>query len=347
MKYRSNFSLQELTTFKTPGIAAHYYSFDTEEELMSIVQKNDFERISNYYKDVLVLGKGSNILLLGDVKGVVLKNEMVGINIIEESKDEIFIEVGAGMIWHQLVLYALEKDWAGIENLALIPGTVGAAPVQNIGAYGVELKDVFHSLRCWHFEEKKWYQPGWNECQFGYRDSIFKQQWKNKTLITRVQLKLSKNEMLNTEYGAIRSELENMGIFKPTIREVAKAVMNIRNSKIPDPDVIPNAGSFFKNPIITDEQYKYLSTDYPEIPCFKSPDGYKIPAGWLLEKANWRGYAEGGIGCYEKQALVVIHTGGGTGEDILTFTEKIQQSVRRKFGIELEREVNLVGHLPA
>jgi len=143
MKYRSNFSLQELTTFKTPGIAEHYYSFDTEEELMSIVQKNDFERISNYYKDVLVLGKGSNILLLGDVKGVVLKNEMVGINIIEESKDEIFIEVGAGMIWHQLVLYALEKDWAGIENLALIPGTVGAAPVQNIGAYGVELKMFF------------------------------------------------------------------------------------------------------------------------------------------------------------------------------------------------------------
>jgi UDP-N-acetylmuramate dehydrogenase len=218
--------------------------------------------------------------------------------------------------------------------------------VQNIGAYGVELKDVFHSLRCWHFEEHQWYQLGLDECRFGYRDSIFKQEWKNKTLITSVQFRLSKNGILNTEYGAITSELEKMGILKPTIREVAKAVMNIRNSKIPDPEVIPNAGSFFKNPVITDNQYKYLAIDYPDIPYYKSTEGYKIPAGWLLEKAHWKGYVEGGVGCYEKQALIVIHTGGATGKDILNFTEKMQASVRRKFGITLEREVNLVGQLP-
>lgn len=347
MEYSQHFSLQHLTTFKTPGFASHFFSFKNEEELTSIVQRNDFERISNHYKDILVLGKGSNLLLLGNVNGVVLKNEIDGLKIIEESADDIFIEVGAGMDWHHVVLHAIENGWAGIENLALIPGTAGAAPVQNIGAYGVELKDVFQSLRCWHFEDNKWYQLGLDECQFGYRDSIFKRGWKNKTVITSVQFKLSKNAILNTEYGAIMSELGKMGILKPTILEVANAVMNIRNSKIPNPDLIPNAGSFFKNPTITDKQYEYLKIDYPEMPYYKLPDGYKIPAGWLLEKGNGRGYSEGGVGCYEKQALILINTGGAKGKDILAFSKKIQQSVREKFGIELEREVNLAGNLPS
>lgn len=344
MDYRQHFSLQHFTTFKTPGFASHFFSFKNEEELISILQRTDFERISNHYKDILVLGKGSNLLLLGDVNGVVLKNEIDGLKIIEESTDDILVEVGAGMDWHHLVLYAIENGWAGIENLALIPGTVGAAPVQNIGAYGVELKDVFYSLRCWHFEENKWFQLGLDECQFGYRDSIFKRDWKNKTVITSVRFTLNKKTMLNTEYGAITSELAKMGVLKPSILEVAKAVINIRNSKIPDPHLIPNAGSFFKNPTIADKQYEYLKIDYPEMPYYKLPDGYKVPAGWLLEKANGRGYSDGSVGCYEKQALILINTGGATGKDILTFSKKLQQSVREKFGVELEREVNLAGN---
>jgi len=344
MKYKQHFSLQELTTFKTPGFAAHFFSFKQEEELISILQRFDFENISNHYKDILLLGKGSNMLLVGDVKGVVLKNEIEGLKIIEEGVDEIFIEVGAGMDWHQLVLYTIDKGWSGIENLALIPGTVGAAPVQNIGAYGVELKDVFHSLRCWHFEEKKWIYLRLEECQFAYRDSIFKKQWRNKSVITSVQFKLSKKAKLNIEYGAITSELEKMGIQEPSIKEVAEAVINIRNSKIPSPKLIPNAGSFFKNPTISDEKFENLKEIYPDMPFYKLPVGYKIPAGWLLEKANWRGYSSKGVGCYENQALILVNTGGASGKQILDFSEQIQQSIREKFEIELEREVNVVGN---
>ena len=345
MEYKQHFSLQELTSFKTPGFATHFFSFKKEEELISILQRQDFENISNHYKDILVLGKGSNILLVGDIAGVVLKNEMEAFKIIEERGDEIFIEAGAGLDWHQLVLYTIEKGWSGIENLALIPGTVGAAPVQNIGAYGVELKDVFHSLRCWHFEEKKWIELSLEECQFGYRDSIFKKKLKNRTVITSVRVRLSKKAKLNTEYGAIKTELEKMGIHEPTIKEVAEAVINIRNSKIPSPNLLPNAGSFFKNPTISEEQFEKLKEIYPDMPFYKLPIDYKIPAGWLLEKANWKGYFSNGVGCYEKQALILVNTGGASGKQILSFSEQIQQSVRDKFQIELEREVNVVGNL--
>lgn len=345
MEYKKNFSLKELTSFKTPGFATHFFSFKKEEALTAILQRKDFEKISNHYKDILVLGKGSNILLAGDFVGVVLKNEMEAFKMIEERGDEIFIEVEAGMDWHQLVLFTIEKGWSGIENLALIPGTVGAAPVQNIGAYGVELKDVFHSLRCWHFEEKKWIRLSIEDCQFGYRDSIFKKKWKNKTIITSVRLKLSRGAKLNTGYGALTTELEKMGILEPTIKEVAEAVMNIRMAKIPSPDLIPNAGSFFKNPAISDEQFGKLKEIYPEMPFYSLPVGYKIPAGWLLETANWKGYYSNGVGCYEKQALILVNKGSASGKEILAFSEQIQQSVREKFQIELEREVNVVGNL--
>lgn len=292
---------------------------------------------------VRVLGGGSNILLTDNVPGLIIKNEIDGIAIAEVSKEETLIEVGGGVEWHDLVLWAIGNDLGGIENLSLIPGSVGAAPIQNIGAYGVELKDVFHSLEAVELATGKVHTFNLSDCNFGYRDSYFKKEGKGKYFISKVRLKLSvRNHELNLSYGAIERTLEEMEVQNPTVQDVSHAVISIRRSKLPDPKEIGNSGSFFKNPELSKEDFNPLFEQYPNIPKYELPnEKVKVPAGWLIEQAGWKGKRFGDIGCHEKQALVLVNYGNGNGKDIWDLAQKIQNSVKDKFGVQLTPEVNI------
>lgn len=288
-----------------------------------------------------ILGGGSNVLLSGPVQGTVILNRIKGIDIVREEDAYVWLRVGAGEVWHDLVLYAIGKNLGGIENLALIPGTVGASPIQNIGAYGVEVKDTITTVEAWEWE-KGAIKPFSNEaCHFGYRDSIFKHELKARTVVTAVTFRLRKQPKLNTDYGAIREELATMGV-PPSIQAVAQAVMNIRRSKLPDPAVIGNAGSFFKNPTIPQADYDALQEQFPDIPAYPAAAGLaKIPAGWLIEQCGWKGYRRGDAGIHTRQALVLVNYGQATGAQIWQLSEDVMQSVQEKFGIALEREVQV------
>lgn len=294
--------------------------------------------------EIFVLGGGSNILLTGFVDKIVLKNEIAGIKIKEEDDTHVLLEVGTGEIWHDLVLWAIENDFGGIENLALIPGTVGAAPIQNIGAYGVELEEVFIGLEAYKIDtgDKRYFTK--EECQFGYRDSIYKKELKSEYFITRVLLQLTKRDhKLNTSYGAIRKSLEDKNIINPTIEDVSITVISIRKSKLPDPKIIGNCGSFFKNPEISKSMFLQLQQKFPKIIHYSLPSGdIKIPAGWLIEQCNWKGKKVGNVGCYKKQALVIVNYGGATSKEIVDLSNNIRESVFQKFEIALETEVSFI-----
>jgi len=328
----NNASLKSFTTFGVEATCDHLYRVEDLEELRLAVQ---------YLERPLILGGGSNVLPIGDIHRNVLRIELKGIDFVEQSNDPL-IHVAAGEIWHELVLWTLKHELGGIENLSLIPGTMGAAPMQNIGAYGVELESVFHSLEAIEIGTGITKTFTKDECRFGYRDSIFKKEAKDKYVIVGVVLKLSYDHHLNTSYGAIQDVLNERGIRQPTIHDVSKVVIDIRQSKLPDPAVIGNAGSFFKNPIIPLHQYETLKTSFPNVPGFPSgANEMKVPAGWLIEQAGWKGFRKGDAGCYEKQALVLVNYGNAQGHDIMELANEIIVSVKQKFGVIIYPEVNL------
>lgn len=329
-------SLKNHHTFGIHVSAAVLAHIDQPEELAELAVMKSLPPIA------LVLGGGSNILFTRPVNGTVIHNRIKGISILRENEQYVWVRAMAGVVWHDLVKFALSHNLGGIENLALIPGYVGAAPVQNIGAYGAEAKDTIESVVCWHLEEKNFFTLNVAACRLGYRDSIFKQELKGKTIITSVDFRMDKYPRPNTAYGAIRQELEKAGVDKPTIQTVAAAVIAIRRSKLPDPTVINNAGSFFKNPVITTAQLAIIHKDYPEMPFYPADEQMvKIPAGWLTEQAGWKGYRKGDAGVHPHQALVLVNYGHALGTEILALSDTIMQSVQSRFGILLEREVQI------
>ena len=332
MELINNAPLKSFTTFGVEATCNHLYRVEDFEELKLAVQ---------FLENPLILGGGSNVLPIGDIHRNVLRIEMKGIRILEDGPEPL-IGVAAGEVWHEFVLWALSNDLGGIENLSLIPGTMGAAPMQNIGAYGVELESVFHSLQAIEVGTGRVTSFSKEECKFGYRDSIFKKEVKDKFVITGVNVRLTKDHKVNTSYGAIQDVLKEKGITHPTIHDVSNAVIAIRQSKLPDPAVIGNAGSFFKNPIIPSLQYEALKALHPQVPGFPAEEGFtKVPAGWLIEHAGWKGVRRGNVGCYEKQALVLVNHGGARGEEIWDLAEEIISSVENQYGIKLTPEVNL------
>lgn len=328
-------SLKPYNTFGFDYPAAALIPFHDPAELAAIAEDLSLPRPFH------VLGGGSNVLLTGAVKGTVLLNRIPGIELIEEDEDSVVLRVGAGEVWHHFVEHVIAQGWGGVENLSLIPGTVGAAPIQNIGAYGVEVKDVIHSVEAWHWEQRNFIRIAAADCHFGYRDSIFKAALKDKAVVTRVNFRLSKKPVLHTEYGAIRDELQAMDV-PASLANVAAAVVRIRRSKLPDPAQIGNAGSFFKNPVVPAALFEELRQRFPEMPSYTSPDGgRKLPAGWLIEHCGWKGFREGDAGVHARQALVLVNYGKAAGSDIKKLSERIMDSVAQEFGISLEREVQM------
>ena len=339
MHIQKNVSLKPLNTFGLEAKARVFVEVKSIEDLQEVLQS---EVASN--NPLFILGGGSNVLLSKDFDGLVIKNSIMGKEVVHETDDFVLVKIGAGENWHNFVLYALENGWGGIENLSLIPGTVGAAPMQNIGAYGVEIKEVFEHLQAVNISNGEVEKFNKEACRFGYRESIFKNKVKGQYIITHVTLKLTKEDhLLNTSYGAISETLEEMKVKKPTIQDVSEAVIKIRQSKLPDPSKIGNAGSFFKNPSVDRIQYEELKTEYPEIPGYDLPDNnVKVPAGWLIEQCGWKGVTRGAIGVHKNQALVLVNYGGGSGDDLKGLAEEIRASVIEKFGIELSAEVNII-----
>ncbi|MDN3655688.1 UDP-N-acetylmuramate dehydrogenase [Ferruginibacter paludis] len=339
---KENFSLKQFNTFGIDASAQYFSTFNSVEQLEELLAfKKDISNASLTMP--LILGGGSNILLTKNVEGLVLKNNLKGIEKIAEEGDAVFIKAGAGENWHQLVMYCINNNLAGMENLSLIPGNVGASPMQNIGAYGVELKDVFYELEAFHLNEKQTVIFGLNDCKFGYRESVFKRQFKNQFVITSVTYRLSKTPHFNTSYGAIEQELQAMGVEQLSIQGISQAVINIRSSKLPDPKVIGNAGSFFKNPEIDQQQFEVIKQTFPNVVGYALDNGnVKLAAGWLIEQCGWKGYRKGDAGCHAKQALVLVNYGNATGEEIFKLSKEIIESVQQKFGVLLEREVNII-----
>lgn len=337
VQIRENISLKGHNTFGIAATAKYFAVFTSAAGLEEVL--NDKRMQSE--KTKLTLGGGSNILFTKDVNGLVLKNEIGGIELVGEDEEFFFVRAGSGVGWHPFVLHCLQNNFAGVENLALIPGSVGASPMQNIGAYGVELKDVFYSLEAFHLQEKTLHSFYKEDCHFGYRESVFKHEYKGQYIITAVTFRLNKTPSYNTSYGAITAELEKLQIDQLSIQAIAQAVINIRTSKLPDWEQLGNAGSFFKNPLVSSEQFEKLKTTFPNIVGFPQAEGVKLAAGWLIEQCGWKGHRTGDAGCYEKQALVLVNYGAATGTDIYKLSEKIIASVQEKFGVLLEREVNI------
>lgn len=337
MQIRENISLQSFNTFGIQAHARYFAPFATVEELKELLSYKQHSINSR-----LILGGGSNILLTKDFDGLVLKNELNGIEVVQEDETSYYVKAGAGVNWHQFVNYCIENNFAGVENLSLIPGSCGASPMQNIGAYGVEIKDVFHELEAFHIQDQVMKTFTLEECHFGYRESVFKRAFKNQFVITSVTYRLRKQPVFNTSYGAIHQELERMGVTELSIRAISQAVMNIRTSKLPDWREVGNAGSFFKNPQVPNELFRILKEQYPDIVGYPHEGNTKLAAGWLIEQCGWKGYRKGDAGCYLKQALVLVNYGSATGQEIYQLSEEIIQSVKAKFGVELEREVNII-----
>lgn len=328
-----HFSLKNYNSFGIEVETEFFAAISNEAELIEVLK-------SNGNKPFRVLGGGSNVLLTEDYKGLTLVMQNKGISILEETASHVLIEVQAGENWHELVLWALENDFGGIENLALIPGSVGAAPIQNIGAYGVELSSVFHRCKALDLESLSFNEFDKAACEFGYRSSVFKTRLKGKAIITRVQFKLSKkNHQTHTQYGTLQASLQGKEM---SIQNIAASVIAIRKSKLPDPAQIGNSGSFFKNPVIPVNQFKQLQENYPEVPHYPdTADKIKIPAGWLIEKLGYKGKRFGDAGVHEKQALVLVNYGNAKGVELLNLAQQIQEQVLQNFGVQLEVEVNI------
>lgn len=333
MIIKENVSLKAYNTFGIDTHAKHFATFSSASEL---------DELLGFDKNKLILGGGSNILFTSDYNGLVLKNEIKGIDVVHEDDNHVYIKAGAGENWHRFVLFCIERELAGVENLSLIPGNVGASPMQNIGAYGVEIKDVFHDLEAHHLHDRKTVTFSNADCEFGYRESVFKNRYKGQFVILNVTFRLNKVPHYNTSYGAIEEELQKMG-GEVNIHSISQAVINIRSSKLPDPKQIGNAGSFFKNPTVPAHLFIKLKEQYPSIPGYPQESGdIKIAAGWLIEQCGWKGYRKGDAGCHSRQALVLVNYGNARGKEIYDLSEEILQSVKQKFGISLEREVNIV-----
>lgn len=335
VELKHNISLKPFNTF---GIDVQTESF---VEINSIVKLQEI--LKNNQKEILILGGGSNILFTKNFDGLLIKNNIKGIELVNDNENEVILKVGAGENWHDFVMYCVSKNYAGLENLSLIPGTVGASPMQNIGAYGVEVKESIISVEALNIKDGTIRNFSNAECEFDYRSSIFKTSQKGKYFITSVVFQLSKKPTINSSYGAIEDELKIMGVVNPTIQDISKAVINIRSSKLPNPNELGNSGSFFKNPVVSISKKNLLLEKYPSIPHYLQNDGsFKIAAGWLIETCGWKGKRVDNYGVHTKQALVIVNYGGATGKQILHFSEEIIQSVKSTFDIELEREVNIV-----
>lgn len=328
-------SLLPYNSFHVDVMADQFVSISDIDQLKEALQTDSGNSAS-------ILGGGSNVLFTKDVKGLVLKPDIRGIDLIKENESHVYIRAGAGENWHSFVVYTIGRNWGGLENLSLIPGNVGAAPIQNIGAYGVELKDSFYELEAYDRKHGKVYTFGLNDCSFGYRNSFFKAAGRNRYIILNVTFLLNKTPILNTSYGAIREELKQMDIRTPSVRSVSEAVINIRRSKLPDPAEIGNAGSFFKNPVVDHSLFLSLSKSNPDLPAYPHEEGsVKLAAGWLIEQCGWKGHRQGDAGVHPRQALVLVNYGHASGREILELADAVAASVKKRFGISLEREVNV------
>ena len=336
MTIKENISLQSFTSFGCNETSRYFTSVASADEVLEVLQWCKEKNIP-----YLILGTGSNVLFTKTYEGLILKNEIAGIVKTNETATEVFLSVGAGENWHHFVSYCVQKGWGGIENLSLIPGTVGASPIQNIGAYGVEVQECIQSVTALDTLNDQWVNLSNHDCAFGYRDSLFKQQ-KNRYLITQVHFVLQKQPHLRTDYGAIKEVLHEKNIKNPSMADVSNAVIQIRNAKLPDPAILGNAGSFFKNPSISKTDYEKLALQFPQMMAYPISDKvYKLAAGWLIEHCGWKGVRKGKVGCFEKQSLVIVNYDHASGKEIFDFSEEIIQSVLQKFTILLEREVNI------
>ena len=339
MQVQENYSLRKYNTFGIDVMAKYFTTFFSEDDLKECLHENR----PGFSK--MILGGGSNILFTKDFDGLVLKNEITGIDIISEDEECVYVQVGAGVSWHKFVRFCVDANLGGVENLSLIPGNAGASPMQNIGAYGVEIKDVFVELEAFHLRELTTQKFSNDDCHFGYRESVFKNKYKGDFAIVNVTYRLRKKPVFNISYGALESELEKMHVKELSVKAISDAVINIRTSKLPDPALIGNAGSFFKNPVIGKQELQELEKLHKEkkIPFYQvGNENYKIPAGWLIEQCGWKGYRKRDVGCYEKQALVLVNYGNATGKEIYDLSEEIKISVKEKFGVVIEREVNII-----
>ena len=337
MKIRHNISLKKYNTFGIEAFASHFVEITTIQSLKEVLQQKG-------YPKKLVLSGGSNMLITNDLNALVMHINIKGITILSEDENHVILEIMAGENWHELVIWTINHDYGGLENLSLIPGNVGTSPIQNIGAYGVELKDCFESCEAMDVSTQQLITFTKSDCQFGYRDSIFKNSGKGKYIITSVNLKLNKPpHRLNTSYGAIETQLKENKIDNPTIKDVSKSVVAIRQKKLPDPVKLGNSGSFFKNPVITKEKFITFLENNPEAPFYQiSETTYKIPAAWLIEQCGFKGKRFGDAGVHKNQALVLVNYGGASGQELLLLATKIQDAVLTRFGIEIKPEVNII-----
>jgi UDP-N-acetylmuramate dehydrogenase len=337
MKLNTDYPLESLNTF---GISVDGKYFTQVASVDEIGEAAGFSRLHKI--PLLVLGGGSNLLFTRNYEGLVMKVDIMGIEKVGETFNNVFLKVGAGENWDDFVQYCVDRNLGGIENLSLIPGNVGASPIQNIGAYGVQMEDHFEALEFYHYDEERVFHYRREDCAFGYRDSIFKKDLKGKGVVTSVTFRLDKDPVLKTGYGSIREELELMQVKEPVIQELRNAVIRIRTSKLPDPKMLGNAGSFFKNPTVTAEIHGRLQASHSKLVSFSQPDGtFKLAAGWLIEQCGWKGIRIGDAGVHKDQALVLVNFGRATGSQIFDLSEQVRDSVKNKFGIELEREVNV------
>jgi UDP-N-acetylmuramate dehydrogenase len=336
MQIQENISLKSRNTFGIDVKARRYAVFTDLEELTKLAAQFRPSKL-------LILGGGSNVLFTRDYDGLVLANGIKGIELIREDEHHLYVRAGGGENWSQFVAYCVRRGWAGVENLSLIPGDVGASPIQNIGAYGVELKEVFYELDAFHLQDRKVFAFSVNDCQFGYRDSVFKHRLKGQYVIVNVTLRLNKIPLFNTRYGSVEEELKKMGTRQLSIQAIAQAVINIRSAKLPDPAKIPNAGSFFKNPTVNKATFQKLREGHPAIVGYENGDGsMKLAAGWLIEQCGWKGFRKGDAGCHTHQALVLVNYGHASGQDILDLSQEIVHSVKNRYGVELVREVQVI-----
>lgn len=338
IRFEENKNLKLLNTFGLDVTCSYYTVINSKEELLELIKETIYQNNPR-----LILGGGSNMLFTDNFNGLVIKNNIKGIEVITESEDEVIVKAGGGEVWHEFVLFCIQNNFGGLENLSLIPGCVGASPMQNIGAYGVEIKDVFHALTAIDLNTGLTKVFDKKACEFGYRESVFKHKYKNQFLIADVSFKLSKKHQLSTHYGAINDELTLKGIKNPSIRDVSDAVIAIRQSKLPDPKEMGNAGSFFKNPEIPAEKYLKLKAQFENLVAYPLDNGnYKLAAGWLIEKCGLKGFEKDGAAVHTKQALVLVNKNQATGKSVYALSEIVLQKVNEKFGVQLEREVNII-----
>ena len=334
---QSNFSLKSFNTFGIEAKAKNFVAVHSLDELKTVLAEHAAE-------PKFILGGGSNMLLTQDIEALVIHIDLKGKRIVKEDDNFVWVESMAGENWHEFVLWTIDQNFGGLENMSLIPGNVGTTPVQNIGAYGTEIKDTFVSCDAMKIDDQTMRTFSKEDCRFGYRESIFKQEAKNQYIITSVVFKLTKrNHKINTSYGDITKELALQNVTVPTLKDVSNAVIAIRQSKLPDPKVLGNSGSFFKNPVISRSHFEKVQAQFPEIKFFEvSPTEVKVPAGWLIEQAGYKGFRKGDAGVHKNQALVLVNYGSATGQDILALSREVQQAVFDKYSIAIEAEVNVI-----